>query len=362
MHVKCWLHSAIIQPSLRLFPANMQKSASLQMLKSLRRKAHPCDWVEQLCLWQQSRQSSNVGQAVRRRQEQPNEAHSAAGDELGIAAYVHAPSLPQLLKLLVSAGQNQLRRRSNEQSQGDVKQTRPPDPDMHFFNHPVAAQRPRKPVQWFRPGLDTNPRQPNKRPAQAAAQEDPWLLGEADSQQQRQPHARPRQRLPWAQKPAQRPSSGQLDRFAPSQQEAERMNGIRQPHHRPRLTPQQEAQRQQRMALAAAAPREQYLRHQAIVQQQVAEHAMPKHKLQQQAQKDAATSTYATLNAASKPKAAPLRAPPPVQETPQEIVIPADVTVRQLAQLLSKRFTNLRVCSIMLVKQHCQQSLAAFVS
>ena len=227
------------------------------------------------------------------------------------------------------SGQSQQQVPLDRQSHVHVHKPLIPDPDIHFFNHAVAPQRARKPVQWFRPGQDRNPGPPKEQATRPAADKDPWLLGEHPATKKQAP-AQPRKRLSWAHKPA-----GQ---FAASQNGAQPMNGAGRPPNKRESRQQQEAARRERMALAAAAPPEQYLRHQAQVAKQVAQHAMMAQTAQQRkeerAQMPAAPSTYAALDAPSKRKPAPL--PPIVDEAPKDVVIPPDVTVRQLAQLLGE--------------------------
>lgn len=81
------------------------------------------------------------------------------------------------------------------------------------------------------------------------------------------------------------------------------------------------------------------------MQRQIAEHAviLQRQKQQQQqgrAQQAATMPSYGALAAPAKRKPAPPPSPAPVQELPAEVVIPSDVTVRQLAQLLGLESTQ----------------------
>ena len=114
----------------------------------------------------------------------------------------------------------------------------------------------------------------------------------------------------------------------------------RQDHAQGKSWQQLAAERQQRQALAASASHEQYLRNKFQMEQQIAEHAgilqkQRDHKQYDKAQRASAQPSYGALAAPPKPRSPPL--PPPVQELPTEVVIPPDVTVRKLAQLLGKQ-------------------------
>ena len=343
----------------------MRRSVSLPVLLPLVHTSPIPVWVEQFCIPQPSRQSRGFSQAIRRQWASPT---AGSGSEGTSTAYVHAAkSCTDLLLLSGSAQQTQLpssqrhpqqqqlsqqeqqqyqqqqhhqhqQQHEHEQQQPQhqqfcVKPSRPPDPIMHFFNHAVAPQYQRKPVQWFRPGDEPPARQPATRPVHPVAAEDPWALGEAPAAQRQPP---PRKRLSWAQKP---PYQSGMDHNS-----AQPSSGMRRParqdHAQGRLRQQLEAERQQRQALAASASHEQYLRNKLQVEQQIASHAatvqkQQEHKQYDRAQWAAAQPSYGALAAPPKPKSPP--PPPPVQELPTEVAIPPDVTVRQLAQLLGKQ-------------------------
>ena len=71
------------------------------------------------------------------------------------------------------------------------------------------------------------------------------------------------------------------------------------------------------------------------MERQIAEHDRKKERMAQaQAQQGSVQPRYTDLTAAPKRKASP--APQPVQKPPADVVVPPDVTVRQLAQLLGR--------------------------
>ena len=233
--------------------------------------------------------------------------------------------------------QHEHEQQQQQHQQFYVKPSRPPDPNMHFFNHAVAPQYPRKPVRWFRPGDDPPARQPAATPVHPVATEDPWALGEAPAARRQPP---PRKRLSWAQKP---PYQSGVDHNS-AQPSSGMRRPLRQNPAQGRLRQQVEAERQQRQALAASASHEQYLRNKLQVEQQIASHAaimqkQQEHKQYDKAQRVAAQPSYGALAAPPKPKSPP--PPPPMQELPTEVVIPSDVTVRQLAQLLGEHMSCL---------------------
>jgi hypothetical protein len=264
--------------------------------------------------------------------------------------------------------QSPLRQQSQQAVESKDRQaTRPPDPHINFSNQPVAAKRPRKPVNWVRPGEvqaspPDQPKHVNGAGGQAAAVRDPWLLGEEPTH--RQPGA-PRKRLSWAQPPppsnaingrtpvqanwqarpqASRPPNGsQLSTaqsrngdMRPGHANMQPWRSLQPPAHSQQsgqVSPEVAAERARRQAQAVPTSREQYLRNQAQMQKQIALHELKK-RMQQQEQGQGVTSAspYTGLSADLKRKPAP--APQAVPQPPAEVVIPPDVTVRQLAQLL----------------------------
>lgn len=106
-----------------------------------------------------------------------------------------------------------------------------------------------------------------------------------------------------------------------------------------RISPEVAAERARRQAQAVPTSREQYLRNQAQMQKQIALHELKK-RMQQQEQGQGVTtaSPYTGLSADLKRKPAP--APQAVPQPPAEVVIPPDVTVRHLAQLLGLQTTQ----------------------
>ena len=253
---------------------------------------------------------------------------------------------PQQAQPSQSQSQQQLLSQQQQQQQLHVKQLKRREPDMHFFNHAVAPQYPRRPVQWLRPSDNAFPHQSVDSPVHAVAEDDPWALGEAPAARRQAP-PQPRKRLSWAQNPPHQ--SGMDQSFAQSS------SGWRRPGKQDREQAKLlEAERQQRQALAASASQEQYLRNKLQVEQQIAQHAAIVQRQQDQqrydkAQRAAAQPSYAALAAPPKPKAPP--PPPPVHELPTEVVIPPDVTVRQLAQLLGKQAI---MCQFLTSPHHLQ--------
>ncbi|DBB16568.1 TPA: hypothetical protein ACH3X3_014829 [Trebouxia sp. C0006] len=331
----------------------LRRSASDQIVRISNQKAVSSalgDWCGQLCCCQQQRQNSSLGKALRRQRQQTQEP---------------GPSHQQ---------QSPLRQQSHQAVESKDRQaTRPPDPHINFSNQPIAAKRPRKPVHWVRPGevQASPPDQPkhiNGAGRQAAAVHDPWLLGEEPTH--RQPGA-PRKRLSWAQPP---PPSNAINSRTPVQANwqarpqasrppngsqlstAQSRNGDMRPGHanmqpwrslQPPAQSQQSgqvspgvaAERARRQAQAVPTSRDQYLRNQAQMQKQIALHELKK-RMQQQEQGQGVTSAspYTGLSADLKRKPAP--APQAVPQPPAEVVIPPDVTVRQLAQLLGLQTTQ----------------------
>lgn len=263
--------------------------------------------------------------------------------------------------------QSPLRQQSHQAVESKDRQaTRPPYPHIKFFSQPVAAKRPRKPVHWVKPGEvqaspPDQPKQVNGAGRQAAAVHDPWLLGEESTH--RQPGT-PRKRLSWAQPPppsnavnsktpiqakwqprpqASRPPNGSQLSTAQSRNDDMRPGHANmqpwrnqppaQSHQSGQISPEVAAERARRQAQAVPASREQYLRNQAQMQRQIALHELKK-RMQQQEQAQGVTiaSPYTGLGADLKRKPAPV--PQAVPQPPAEVVIPPDVTVRQLAQLL----------------------------
>ena len=223
-------------------------------------------------------------------------------------------------------------RQQAAQSQ-DKSWTRPPNADRKFFHYPVAASRLRKPVRWLQvgevdPSNHKSSHQVNGNGSTPAKSADPWLLGEGKS---RKPDAI-RQRLAWAPVAAQ-----QAGTSINKKQQA-------QPRHTSQQAGQQNNKQQwQKKQQAATVPKqqapppspEQYLRNQAQMKQQLAQHEWKKEQQQaQQAQQAGAQPRYTDLTARTKRKAA--AAPQPVPQPAPEVVIPPDVTVRQLAQLLGR--------------------------
>lgn len=250
----------------------------------------------------------------------------------------------------------------------DWQANRPPHPHIKFSNQPNAAKRPRKPVHWVLPGEvqaspSDQPKQVNGAGRQAAAVHDPWLLGEEPTH--RQP-VTGRKRLSWAQpsppsnaptnsrtavqakwqpRPqASRPPNGsQLstaqsknDDMRPGHANMQPWKSLQPPAQSRRsgqVSPEVAAERARRQAQAVPPSREQYLRNQAQMQKQIALHELKKRmQEQEQGQGVAAASPYTELRADLKRKPAPVAQAVP--QVPAEVVIPPDVTVQQLAQLL----------------------------
>lgn len=260
----------------------------------------------------------------------------------------------------------------------EALQSKLPEPNAILPKHLTAAQRPRRPVHWMRPGEVQAPKpgsfqQVNGTTRQAAAVNGSGLLGDAPADGQPGPSRR--HRLAWVQPrspsnptnmgtgqaQAQRPpqtlssrtpngsqrsladawwndsgSAGQDEKqpFAksyplPTQSQSGHDRQIPAPQASPAL-------RAGRRALAAAPiSREQFLRNQAQVERQIAEHENKKKmQRQQKAQESVIRSPYTGLGAELKRKPPP--PPQPVPQPPAEVVIPPDVTVRQLAQLLGE--------------------------
>lgn len=331
----------------------LRRSASDQIVRISNQKAVSSalgDWCGQLCCCQQLRQNSSLGQALRRQRQQPQEP---------------GPSHQQ---------QPPLRQQSHQAVESkDHHATRPADPLIKFSNQTVTAKRPRRPVRWVRPGEihaspPDQPKQVNGAGRQAAAVHDPWLLGEESLH--RQP-VTGRKRLAWAQPP---PPSNAINGRTPVQANwqarpqasrppngsslstAQSRNGDMRPGHanmqpwrslqppaqsqqNGRISPEVAAERARRQAQAVPTSREQYLRNQAQMQKQIALHELKK-RMQQQEQGQGVTtaSPYTGLSADLKRKPAP--APQAVPQPPAEVVIPPDVTVRHLAQLLGLQTTQ----------------------
>ncbi|KAL0021264.1 hypothetical protein WJX79_001469 [Trebouxia sp. C0005] len=159
----------------------LRRSASDQIVRISNQKAVSSalgQWCGQLCCCQQLRQNSSLGQALRRQRQQTQEP---------------GPSHPQ---------QSPLSQQSHQAAESkDWQANRPPHPHIKFSNQPNAAKRPRKPVHWVLPGEvqaspSDQPKQVNGAGRQAAAVHDPWLLGEEPTH--RQP-VTGRKRLSWAQ-------------------------------------------------------------------------------------------------------------------------------------------------------------------
>ena len=115
--------------------------------------------------------------------------------------------------------------------------------------------------------------------------------------------------------------------------------GMPQQQARPASPPpsRMDAERAQRMAQASSVSPEQYMRNQAQMQRQMDEHEQ---KLQAQRERQAqhqprAQAGYTDLEAVPKRKA-PAPSRQIVRQAPPPVVIPPDVTVRQLAQLLGQ--------------------------
>ncbi|DBA91352.1 TPA: hypothetical protein ACH3X2_003998 [Trebouxia sp. C0005] len=332
----------------------LRRSASDQIVRISNQKAVSSalgQWCGQLCCCQQLRQNSSLGQALRRQRQQTQEP---------------GPSHPQ---------QSPLSQQSHQAAESkDWQANRPPHPHIKFSNQPNAAKRPRKPVHWVLPGEvqaspSDQPKQVNGAGRQAAAVHDPWLLGEEPTH--RQP-VTGRKRLSWAQpsppsnaptnsrtavqakwqpRPqASRPPNGsQLstaqsknDDMRPGHANMQPWKSLQPPAQSRRsgqVSPEVAAERARRQAQAVPPSREQYLRNQAQMQKQIALHELKKRmQEQEQGQGVAAASPYTELRADLKRKPAPVAQAVP--QVPAEVVIPPDVTVQQLAQLLGLQATQ----------------------
>lgn len=301
----------------------MRRSASFPLIHSLVHTTPTPVWIEHWSIWHQSRQSRSFGQAVRREWEQP----TLVSPSVGSQEQQEQPSPGQSQQPVLE----QQRRQQQPEQQSSVKQPRFSQSDTTFLNPPASTQWPRKPIQWYRPAEDTIRR--NTWHNHPGAEADPWALGEAPAPKRQAP-PQPRKRLSWAHRAPTPPQS------ATDQNTVQPSRGTSQPtrrdsmHRKPSW--QLQAERQQRQALVASESQEQFLRNKAQMQKQIAEHAMiTRRQAQQQgqAQQAAAMPTYGALAAPAKRKPAPPRRAP-VQQVPTEVVIPSDVTVRQLAQLL----------------------------
>lgn len=217
-----------------------------------------------------------------------------------------------------------------------------------FFNHEVSQLPIRKPVQWLsaRQALEPDSNLPEAHAQQGQQQpaQDDWLLGEAPPRPQA---GRTRPRLSWATQHHNNTPAPAKRHRSQAPPEHLRRNGIPETQQR-RQVPQHVAapsnhQQPAEDPAAAEARRLQYLRNMHQIQRQEAEHEA------QKARKAEAKSLsqsgqevgYQDLNLETRKKRKAVSRPQPaVEASPQEIVLPPDVTVRQLAQLLGEHTSS----------------------
>ena len=232
-----------------------------------------------------------------------------------------------------------------------------------FFDYNVTPMRPRKPVRWLSPQQagttdDRSLEASSQQASQQAPQEVDWLLGEG------QPPPQPgstRPRLSWASHHVNQSSAhasrNRSQHHPQHSQNSTRFQQSQQPHAHPsgqqwpsqqaafsgrQQQPQQQQQQQPLDPAAQAAQRDQYLRNMQQIQRQEADHEMRKNRRQPHAQSLSGVLgprevTYQDLTAGSKHKhKGASKAQPAVEAAPKEVVLPPDVTLRQLAQLLGE--------------------------
>ena len=224
-----------------------------------------------------------------------------------------------------------------------------------------------KPVRWVKAGeadaaqaraAAQQPNGHNPGMPQPEEEEDPWALGEAKSA--RRPPAAPRRRLTWAVPPVDHHAQPHVQRPAQSVNNRVQPHSRRPPqqpihkHNGAKHTVQKQAKdwwkqfqppAQQDVRQSSAADYQQYLRNQAQMQRQAAEHEEKKRQMNAAQQPlQPSQPAYGDLKTVPKRKAAP--PPQPAPEAPTEIEIPPDVTVRQLADLLGMWvLARLHACS-----------------
>lgn len=191
-----------------------------------------------------------------------------------------------------------------------------------FFDFEVSQLPPRKPVRWLSPNHtgtadDRLQATPSQQGHQKAAEDDPWLLGEA-----RTPHPlTTRPRLSWATHHNNQSSAHVNQRQSQQNQQPVPSNHQQAPED----------------PVAAAARQEQYLRNMRQIQRQEAEHAAKKARREAQSTyPEGQEEGYQDLSSGVKRQRKADSSPQPVAAAAREVVIPPDVTLRQLAQLLGK--------------------------
>lgn len=242
-------------------------------------------------------------------------------------------------------------------------------PKEKFFEYDVVQTPPRRPVRWLSAcqagnaddrSLEASSQQAHHQPRQ----NDDWLLGGAQATPQ---PGLTRPRLSWSshynsQSPAaqlnQPPSQQPPQRFQSNatlqqqqqkqqqqqQQQRNHQQQWQQPHRLAQPGSQQAAPRTPQQPAANSAPtaaqQEQYLRNMQQIKRQEAEHEMRRvHKQQRhQSPGEAGDQGYQSLGAGGQRKRRGGRqAQPAAEVAPSQVVLPPDVTLRQLAQLLGDR-------------------------